>query len=86
MDMHDLIVVAAEVIAGASVLSLGLAKVFPKFGKFGPFLTGIAKVLKLLALNHKDRQDPGPVKPAVGKVKVLRDPKTGKVVGFRRPK
>lgn len=82
MDLSDVVSVVTAVVTGASVLSLGLAKVFPSLGKFSPFLTAMAKVLKVLALNHRDR-DPGPAKPAVRKVRVLRDPKSGKIVGFR---
>lgn len=82
MDMFDIVTVAAEVVAGASVVSLGLAKVFPKFAKFGPVLTAVHKLLSLLALNH-DKPDPGPAKSAVGKAKLVRDPKSGKVIGFK---
>lgn len=82
MDFLDIATKGLEFVGGASVLSLTVAKMFPKLRKFGPFLTALSKVLGMLALNHKPR-DQGPAKPAVRKVRVLRDSKTGKVIGFR---
>lgn len=83
MEILDIVEVAAAVVSGSSVLALGLAKVFPKFAKFGPILSAVHKFLSALALNHDKPADPGPAKPAVAKVKLVRDAK-GKVIGVRK--
>lgn len=82
MDLNSVVDVVTGVVAGASVLSLALTKVFPKLAKVGPVLQFVSKLLRMLALNPKPA-DPGPAKPAVAKALVVRDPKTGKVVSVR---